>query len=225
MRNILVLLFVILIFFVCATIGFNLASQQQLSNPLLQILPISRNQHNLIVVLVDQYQKPSSQLVSVWFVSLYSVESNPPELAFSQIYSPQSTSDLSKALGTQFSITSHGDPGNNFWKVIRSHKIDWENYVVVDLPAAGRTLEWLTGLNYNAEALTAMFSKEEDSAVLVGLICKSLPGMVDRQQTFHWRELIPGHLRTSMRLEDGLVYWEMATAFGAPARCDVLPAQ
>jgi hypothetical protein len=224
MRNILVLLFVILIFFVCATIGFNLASQQQLSNPLLQILPISRNQHNLIVVLVDQYQKPSSQLVSVWFVSLYSVESNPPELAFSQIFTPQSTSELSKALGTKFSITSHGDPGNDFWNVIRSNKIDWENYVVVDLPAAGRILEWLTGMNFNAETLTSTLSKEEDSAVLVGLICNSLPGMVDKSQAFQWRELIPGHLRTSMRLEDGLVYWEMATAFGTPARCDVLPA-
>jgi hypothetical protein len=224
MRNILVLLFVILIFFVCATIGFNLASQQQLSNPLLQILPISRNQHNLIVVLVDQYQQPSSRLVSVWFVSLYSVESNPPELAFSQIYTPQSTSELSKALGAQFSITSHGDPGNNFWNVMRSHKFDWENYVVLDLPAAGRILEWLTGLNLNAEALTTTLSKEDETAVLVGLICNSLPGMVDKTQPFQWREFIPGHLRTSMRLEDGLVYWEMATAFGAPARCDVLPA-
>jgi hypothetical protein len=224
MRNILVLLFVILIFFVCATIGFNLASQQQLSNPLLQILPISRGQHNFIIVLVDQYQQPSSRLVSVWFVSLYSVESNPPELAFSQIYAPQSTSELSKALGTQFSITSHGDPGNNFWNVIRSHKIDWENYVVVDLPAAERILEWLLGQSYNAETIITAFGKEEDTKVLVGLICQSLPGTVDKPLPFQWRELIPGHFRTSMRLEDGLVYWDMATHFGSPSRCELLPA-
>jgi hypothetical protein len=224
MRNILVLLFVILIFFVCATIGFNLASQQPSSNPLLKILPMSTGQHNLIIVLVDQYQQPSSRLMSVWFVSMYTVESNPPELAFSQIYTPQSTSELSKALGTEFSITSHGDPGNNFWNVIRSHKIDWENYVVIDLPAAERILEWLIGQDYNAETIITGLGKEEDTKVLLGLICKSLPETVDRPLPFQWRELIPGHFRSSMRLDDGLVYWDMVTRFGVSSSCELLPA-
>lgn len=228
MKNLLVIFLILLIFSICAVIGYNAANRFDLPTFEAQQAPTNvapgekTEQHNFIIVQVDQLGVDKPRLVSVWFASLFFMEGTPPTLTFAQLYSPFSNGNQSRSLERAFSLTSSGEPSAGFWRSVRSYKIKWEAYFVVDQNSTQRMLEWVNG---PADFISPFFEPEKTQA-LVQQTCQSLAGLSSREApAFDWTGLAPEHFRSNLRMEIGLAYWNRMVVKDQQLRCEVIVAQ
>jgi hypothetical protein len=228
MKVIILLLIVILIFFGCATLGYQLATMQEsakVGNRAGEIDDLGGEQHNLIIMRVDQLDGKNPRLISVWFVSLYFFNDNPSSLTLAQLYPPKTPTNASKALERAFALTSAGDPVAGFWSALEGYKIKWEGYVMVDTAGASEVLTWLVGPGDYSAILAAAEADQNANKQLVEQICGSIVSAGGRDiGLFNWTELVPQHFRSSLRMEAGLAYWARMTSAEKQVRCEILMA-
>lgn len=209
MKAVLVFLLALLAFFACAVLGYAIAQQTgALPEPPAVTLPADvpgSEQHNLVIVQVDQLDAEKPRLVSVWFVSLFFLDDTPPRLAFVQLYSQQSTKTISQNLERNFSLSESLEPSANFWRAVKAFDIDWEAYFVVDNVSTQRILEWVNGPG----DYVSPFGWPGLTQPLINQTCGSLAGLASREApAFDWTGLAPDHFHSNMRMEIAMAYWD-----------------
>jgi hypothetical protein len=226
MKALVLLMLIILVFLGCALIGFQVANKQDKDpaekQPAVSVSEITGEQHNVLIMRVDELDSPQPQLISVWFVSLFFLEDNPTKLTLAQIY--PSNSAKAGSLEETFALTGEGEPTPAFWDALEAYGFNWESYVVLDTAGANQFLQWLVGPVDFIDALAAAASNPESNSQMVDQICKSIADASNRELgEFNWSAMIPDHFRSDMRLEAGLAYWDRLVDNG-PARCEILPS-
>lgn len=228
MKNAVIILMAIFVFFLCAIVGYQLATQSSFGQdggpPMDQTSGNKGEQHNLIVVHVDQLDSPQPQLISVWFVQLFFFEGTPPTITFAQIYPTRSESTTSRAIERSYSLSADGEPAPGFWQSIRALNVNWEGFLVVDQMTMDRILAWANGPSDISWVQAALRDNPEEIQRLLKQTCKSVGG-IDRREAdpFSWGDLVPAHFHSNLRMEAALAYWEKVTNAEMPIKCEVVP--
>lgn len=224
-----ILLFIAIIVFVgCAVVGYNIARNMNQPPELSGIsadipVPISE-QHNYIVLRVDDLRSSRPRLVSVWFVSLYLVSENPNALTLAQIYPPKVVTQKSTALDRTFALSTEGGPVPAFWDAVKRYNLQWEGYILFDAQGANLFLQWLVGPADFQGALDEAAKNHENSLRMAQQVCKSITDSSGRSLgDFAWSQVVPDHFRSSLLLQTGLVYWDRMTDPEHSVRCEFLP--
>jgi hypothetical protein len=227
MKNIVVLLLVLLVFCLCAVIGYSAANDLDLTRrqqaPTATSEPGWGEQHNFLIIQVDQLDAQAPRLVSVWFISLFFMDDHPSTLTFAQLYAPYLQNDVARNMEKTFSLTHEGDPSNRFWSVIRDQNIALEGYFLVDQVSTQRLLEWLSG----PADYTTTFFDPAGTQTLVEQTCRSVVSLADQGEKvsrpgFDWTGLAPEHFRSNVRMEIALAYWNRITVGDQVGRCEVI---
>lgn len=223
MKAVLVILIALLIFFACAMIGYQLGVQTgAIGEAPPQVQPATvegSEQHNLVIIQVDQLDAPQPRLVSVWFISLFFLDDASPRLAFVQLYSLQSTTAHAQDLARSFALDSSLEPSAGFWRSVRAFDIEWEAYFVVDNMSSQRIMEWVNGPGDYVSAL----QNPGQAQALLTQTCQALTGIASRQgPAFDWTGLAPAHFHSNMRMEIAMAYWDKVTKPEKPVICEVI---
>jgi hypothetical protein len=228
MKVVILLLIIFLIFFGCATLGYQIADGQDAARaktPTVDLQGMRSEQHNLILVRVDNLDAQQPRLISVWFVSLFFVNDNPSTLTLAEIYPPKTETAASRILERSFTLSSDGDPAPGFWHAVETYNIKWESFVMIDSAGADELLNWLIGPGAYQGTLQAAEADKGESQRLVEQICGAIVSANSRDiGLFNWTALVPRHFRSSLRMETGLSYWSRMTGAEKPVRCEILMA-
>ncbi len=230
MKIILIILLVLGVFCCCAAIGYYAATQLDPTLPPIPVLPqptavpipdLGGEQHNMLVVQVDQLDSQEPRLQMVWFMSVFFMEDVPPAITFVQLYSPQATNEHAHNLEQAFSLTQGGEPSNEFWKALEVFDVDWEGYFLVDQFSAQFILEWANG----SGDYTGPLMDPQRLESLVQQTCQSVSGMAMRETVpFNWNSIAPTHFRSNVRMAEAMEYWNEITSTEQTLRCDLIPA-
>ncbi len=222
------LILVILIFIICAVIGFQIPrilGPRHPEDPTSQVVPTSSSQvqqHTLIVVHVDRLDSQQPKLMSVWFVSLFFVDGSPPVLTIAPIYPAHSTA-RSKAIENAFSLTNKGLPSPGFSKAIDALRFKWEAFLVVDDSTVQRVMEWTNGPGNYPELLENALNDPAESQQVLTQTCQSVGGIANRGEApFEWNEVVPNHFHSNLAMELALTYWNNLTTSVLPVDCEIL---
>ena len=230
MKNIALLLIILLIFFACAALGFQIANRSDLGPPAGQIegtvnVGNGGEQHNLVFVQVDQLDGHGPALKSVWFVSLFYMEGNPPTVTFAQIYPSKTQSPITNSIRKSFALDAKGEPSKAFWQAVSALKIKWEGYLLIDNLTMLRFLEWVNGPGNFGPVLDDVSAYPAESKQIIEQTCRLVSGLDNRKtEDFVWGDLVPAHFRTNLRMETALAYWKRVTSSAVAARCEVVLA-
>jgi hypothetical protein len=230
MRRLILLLVIILVFAGCAIVGYNIASK---INPPVEsgVLgqeggapPPQVEQHNFMIVRVDDLLAEKPSLISVWYVSLFIVNKDPSSLTLAQIYPPRVPSPKSVTLSRAFSVSAERDPVPAFWSSVKQYGFNWEGYIMYDTEGANLFLQWLVGPNDFQGALDEAAKDPDNSLRMAEQTCQSITDSSGRSiGQFDWGQVVPNHFRSSIRLETGLAYWDRMTKKGSSVTCEFLP--
>jgi len=222
MKNLVLILLIIIIFFACAVLGYQFALNNdngratQVSDP--------REQHRLIVIHVDALDSASPRIVSVWFLSLFFHEGLPPTISLAKIF-PASDALTSQVMERAFSLNRDNDPPATFWQTIRAQNIQWDDYMVLDQVTVNRVFGWILGPGDYNWVNTALQENPDEVKRLLTQACEGLGGIDNREtQAFSWGDLVPVHFHSRIPMEEALAYWEQITKSKEPVRCDVVVA-
>jgi hypothetical protein len=219
----------IVVFVGCALAGYNIARgiNPQPSSPENAVeipVPLSE-QHNYMIVRVDDLGSQKPQLKSVWFVSLSFVSQNPNLLALAQIYPPKTAGQKSTALERAFALSEKGEPAAAFWNAVKQYKLDWEGYILFDAQGANLFLQWLVGPADFQGALEESAKNDENSLRMAQQVCQSITDASGRSLgQFSWSQVIPDHFRSDLQLATALAYWDRMTDPAQSVRCEFLPS-
>jgi hypothetical protein len=216
MKNLFVFLLILVAFVACAFIGFYLTKQID-SDPVGERSPQPVNtdgieQRKIIIIHVDRLDTPQPKLVSVWFLSVLFMENTPPIVTFAPIYSIHGNTQRQQAVERSFSVDRQGTPGEPFWQVMRSNRIEWEGYLLIDDVGVGRVFQWLEDQPQPGTLNQRLFAN-----------CHRLPEVSQEAiERFDWQSFSPDHFRADLRLDVALAVWNRLIASEA-VKCEVLP--
>lgn len=222
MKNLVLILLIIAVFFACAVVGYQAAKVfPGDEKPPVNALNNPSEQHKLIVIHVDALDAANPRIVSVWFLSLFFHDELPPTISLIQIY-PSSDALTSQIMERSFSVNGDRDPPAAFWQSIRAQKIEWDDYMIIDQVTVNRVLGWIIGPgNYDwVNQATRDNPREVES--LLKQACTGLGG-IDHRETapFSWGDLVPAHFHSRLPMERALAYWEQITKAEKPIKCEV----
>jgi hypothetical protein len=228
MKVIILLVLVVGIFFCCATFGFQMAGFKDLTSQAPQVVEtnaLNNEQHNIVIIGVDQLDSGSPRLISVWFVSFFFGSNQPSSLTLAQLYPTKEPRPNAQSLERAFSLDSNGEPVSGFWYALDAYKIQWEAYVMMDHAGGNEALNWLFGAGDYYASLDAAQKNADENWRLVNQICGSIVNAKDKDLgLFNWSKLVPQHFRSNLRMETGLAYWSRITNAGSPVRCEIIMA-
>lgn len=230
MKKFLIILTVFIVFLGCAGLGFLLSSGIKLPGTSeVPAQPLSTasggDQHYLVLIQIDSLESTQPELVSVWFLSFYETEVHPPTLTFTQVYPSLSHEDRDRSMASAFALDSRHDPVDAFWQTLRPFQIGWEGYILLDGSGLEGLYAWLRdtpGLDPVARDLLA---NQGQDPLRMRAACEAaalLPVQQDRD--FDWDTLFPAHIRTNLRVEMAVAYWDRAMNVDRPLRCEVFQA-
>jgi hypothetical protein len=222
------LILVIIIFLIFAVIGFQIANsldQSSIVGQKNESIPTSGTQvqqHNLIVVHVDRLESQEPRLMSVWFVSLFLVDGSPPVLTIAPIY-PAHSDARNRVIDKAFSLAPDRTPSLAFWKVISSMKFKWEAFLVVDDFTVQKVMEWTNGPGNFPQLLENAQDDPGQSQQVLTQTCQAIGASTNREDApFEWKDLVPAHFHSNLRMELALSYWNDLTTSVLPIDCVVL---
>ena len=229
MKKVIIVLLASLVFVACGFIGYQLANRV---NP--AKIPASSTasgrvgqgeQHNLVVLQVDRLDSYQPKLVSIWFASLYFMDSDPPMLTLGQLYPTLSNNNINQSIARSFALDGEGEPSTGFWRNLDVYKINWEGYLLVDAVTMQRVMEWVNGPGDYIALLSSGPESSDERNQLAGQSCQRIAGIDTRQDpALQWGDLVPDHFRSNLHMEDALAYWNRVTT-ARDARCEILPAR
>ncbi len=224
MRKIVIAL-TIIAFIACFLIGLYLAEivpgkgslGSAAGNPL--STPVSKFQHNILIIRVDDLQARSPNLVSIWGLIVYFPE---PKLIFQRIY-PLGILEKDKIVAS-FSLSAGNVPSNTFLKSLnQSLNITWDNYILLDTQAGDHFSSWAGGPALN-QGETAPDPEQAliAEAEVVRLLCEKYAAQSpESRDSFEWIPVIPDHMQTNMPLDFGLLTADKLNQSGTPVLCEI----
>jgi hypothetical protein len=224
---------VIIVFLICAFVGYQVAMQfHELSgiNPEATMTApgaagLPQKEYKIILIHVDRLDRPQPRMISVWFISFFFVEGNPPTLTFAQMYPNPANPENHQAFERGFSLTPKGDPAAGFWRVVKTWHIEANGYLLVDDFAVQKVMEWTNGAGDFPGLIGATQDHPDDSERVLMDTCRSVGGIANRTPApFEFSDLFPGHFRSNLMMADAVMYWTSLTNTTLPIDCDVVLA-
>lgn len=235
MRAFILLLIAILVFVGCAVVGFYIARNLNPSVASTEgsvVIPsLPSEQHNYMVIRVDNLSAANPKLISVWYTSLYFVNKNPNSLTLAQIYPPRVPSQNSALLERTFALSQNELSQNGkpvpvqaFWDSVKRYRFKWEGYIIFDTEGANLFLQWLVGPTDFIGALDEAAQNQDNSHRMAEQICQSIIDSSGRSLAeFNWSQ-VADHFDTSLGLPTGLDYWDRMTDPSQSVTCEFLPS-
>jgi hypothetical protein len=216
------------VFLVFAIIGFGLAYYFRFRLPVQpaalpqQDLLQEDSQLNLLVIHIDDFQKPSPNLISVWVV--FFVRHDRTYLSFKSLY-PDPLSNISTLpVYALFSINEEGMPGIEFLDWVKNQSPEWKAYVVIDQAGFDQIASFLNSpelehiVPLNHDQLTAVWQQE---ARLVDHFCQYMQLDTEKTTPFDWKLLMPAHMRSDLSFESALRAWDQIEIDNVTPHCEV----
>ncbi len=223
------LVLAIIIFLIFALVGFQIAIRidELLNRGLPTQTPsadsANSKHYNVVLIHVDRLDLPEPRLVSVWFISVYLFDGSPPALTIAQMYPTPGNTEVYDAFRRSFSLTRDGEPSAGFWRVVKTRKIEWNGYLLVDDFTVQKVMEWTNGPGEYPGLLGAVQNNPDQTHSDLMQMCRSLGGIANRNPApFQLSDLAPDHFRSNLRMEEGITYWHKMTTTKQPMECDIV---
>jgi hypothetical protein len=227
----LVIIFIIVVFGVCAFFGFKAAAKilpanngitagQQDSKQPTPIL-----QQNFLLVHVDDLNTNDPELISAWVVFVY--QSDPPQMMFVPLY-PSLTVDIHDRLKRTFSLNSDNTLNSQFIsQVKKSFDIQISGYILSDDVGIGYSNQWLTGQTTTPVSTYANTDEEKLAVRTAGQtvyqqFCQLLSTGASKSyfSAVNWTLLLPDHFSTDIPFETIALSTDKITN-ASTIQCDV----
>lgn len=224
------LVLVIIIFLLCALVGYQVANYLGpfIGDPGLEAnseVASSRNELSVILIHVDRLDLSQPRIVSVWYVSLFFADSAPPRVALAQMYPAPGIAGRNQAFERSFSLTHDGKPSPVFLRALKNQDIQREGYLLVDDFSVQSIMEWTNGAGDYPGLLGSAQSHPLESEQALKHACEDFSRLEEHGPApFSINDLLPAHFRTDLSMDKALRYWEIMTTSEAPIRCDVVLA-
>ncbi len=227
-----VIIFIVVIFVICAFLGFKVASSiLQASNPApaveKSIDSTIVEQKNYLLIHADTLNGDEPQLISLWMVLVY--QSTSPQVMLIPLY-PAYDSKVHDRITGQFDLTSDMMVSQSFLSQIsKTFDIPIAGYVLVDDLAVQNLKAWLIG-QPDSQVFTAAVTDEEKltlrnsgQAAYQGFCTTISTGTLKTgYQSIQWSQLLPDHLITNIPFETFMLTVDRIIQAGSTIKCDVL---
>ena len=110
----------------------------------------SRDQRNILIILVDSLSTSNPRLEGVWLVGKLSTN---PRLVFFPIF-PVSGAGEGEQWSGAFGLDAAGEPANAFLENLKTKNIQWDNYLLVDYPSLADLIELTGKIDWNGQQLS-----------------------------------------------------------------------
>jgi hypothetical protein len=234
MKQARILLF-LLIFIVCAALGFALSGEIQTilsaAKPTQttgsQPINSADRQKNIVILRIDDLMQPQPTLITIWV--MFIVPSDPPAAAFKLLY--PSLNESTPAFGELFKLSPDRQLSNDFITGLNQYQFHWDGIVLMDNETTSVLYEWFTGDSQDFIRQPAATKEEKElvsaaEIILLKQLCNSMniPGD-QRGESPHWRALFPNHLSTNLDLQTAVYIWDALSDPRLNTHCEVLPPE
>lgn len=230
MKKLFVILILLILFIICAAMGFSGAKSawQSISGVIATPVNPTANsvaagiQHNLVVIRVDDLQSHDPVLISTWI--LFTTFSDPPYLVMKILFPGSKITSLKN----NFYLDPEGRLAPQFEEEIQKLNFPWDGYLLIDNQGIQKLSEWLLDqpvefLPYDPQSSPDGFTVFLDDSRRLSSFCESLSD-VQQESTFpFWREIIPSHMRSNLGFDDLVLYWDYMTRSTNPPYCEIIP--
>ncbi|NPV56548.1 MAG: hypothetical protein HPY76_07755 [Anaerolineae bacterium] len=218
------------IFLAFMTLGIllyaDIRSRQEKSEPAELPSPtVISAQKNYFILRVDDLQKASPSLMSVWVTLVF--PSDYSTLIFKSLYpQPAATETVSQVY--KMRLDADGNPAPEFWDYFNQLPLQRNGFVLVDNVGLQRVSDYITGATTTFLALpddpalrNEMILTEEHllwQETCLGIQSKSS----QRGAAILWSDLIPNHLRTDIGFADIMMLWDKLARQTDTLHCEIL---
>lgn len=229
-----VIVFIIVVFGVCAFFGFKTASKilpdvdsssSKLSTTQESVLPI---QQNYLLIHVSDKTNKDPELVSMWLALIF--PSEPIHIIFMPLL-PSSNFEMQERLKKGFRVDSDGMVSDKFLSLVNnSFDINTSGFILTDDVGAGLSNKWLTGeddLVISDSLSTEAGSVDQALSELAAFshFCEMvMTGTVHTYfSSIDWTQLLPDHFSTSLDFETIALFTNKISQTSELLKCEVLP--
>jgi hypothetical protein len=210
----------LLSFSIFTFIGFRIAVQTGRSAALAPHPAGDSQNSRTILVHVDSLESEQPVLQSVWVAVLFQSKDQ-TVLSFVPLFPAPPGQPSTASLAQSFSMTSQGEPSAAFWRRLKSHQIDWDDFILVDDAGLANSSTWLGPMDGTNIPVTGLISALPASEVL-DLGCRMIQtapktGLRPNSPTPDTNE--PGSPQT---LEGLFARWKDIAASQHPVKCEVV---
>lgn len=237
------IIFIILVFGVCAFFGFKAASKilPAKEEPLTETgtlpssisetdSPASIAQQNYLLIHVNDMTLEKPELVSVWVAFVY--PSTPPQFMFLPLY-PSYEKAVHKRILRNFQMDSEKRVSAGFLKQIeRTFDLQITGYVLADDIGIGYSNFWLTGQD-TPNLNTAVFSEDETHFIRLNgqtsyqQLCQLISANTGNSyfSAINWSQLLPDHFSTDLPFETIELTIDQIIHAPSVVQCEVLSSE
>lgn len=228
-----VIVFIIVVFGVCAFFGFKTASKilPDLNSPSIELstsqevnLPI---QQNYLLIHVKDSTSKGTELVSMWLALIF--PSKPTHIIFMPLL-PSSNTEIQARLKKGFTVDSNGVISEKFLSLVdNSFEINTSGFILTDDVGVGLSRIWLTGeddlensdsLSTKAGTIDQALSEQASFKQFCQMVTT---GTVDTFfSSIDWTQLLPDHFSTNLDFETIALFTNNVAQTTEPIKCEVL---
>lgn len=213
--------------------GFLFARNKSQSDPVSPAAHrLSPYQHNVLLILADDLQKPEPALQSAWVLFIY--KSNPAVLTFLPIFNPEDqltsieqskqTDSNNPFQKTTLQITPDHILAQSFLDFVPREKYSWDNYFVIDQKGFADLAKSLEGDTSDSRNWEILSGQEFETNILNFCeLFKDKP--LESLLNYPFEESIPDHLISDLDLPSIKSLWKLVASSENGPRCKVLPSQ
>jgi hypothetical protein len=179
-------------------------------------------QQNILIIHMDDLDRPSPSLISVWVATYAAYER--PFVTFKALYPDPLSSQRIIPLSIRFALNEDGAPTQSFLNWLRDQNLDWAAYVLIDQQGIIQLTDYLGSgdleriIPRHRDQLLQVWEQE---AQLMQHLCLRLQSKIPAKAEFPWKDMIPDHLRTDLTFEEAIVLWDQITAEKDALYCEV----
>jgi hypothetical protein len=200
-------------------------------------LPSNPKQHNLVFIQADDLTNVNPHLESIWLVG-YLPGSARVTVILVYPAPPGTSSPKAAALGTTFSVTHEGKPGEAFIAAVRSYGFPVNGYFLSDNQGTAKLVDFLGGIDMGdtqgvlqsgPAVLTRLTPPWQDlpaSRISQQKLTEGICARLNQVTTeTNWLPLVmglmPDHLNTDLSLELASTDWKQLTSGPEKLSCRV----
>jgi hypothetical protein len=183
---------------------------------------MARSQQNLLVIHIDELNKPNPKLISVWVV--FFAQHDRTFVSFKALHPDPLSPNPIIPVNVLFSLDENGAPSEAFLYWVRKHHLEWSAFVLIDQEGLEQISRHL-----QSGALDFIIPRSKDQRLTVwqqeaGLMNRLCLQMQENERTknkFDWDGLIPHHMRSDLTFENAILMWNKIAPGNDPPYCEV----
>lgn len=226
MKNLVIILIALLVFFGCLWVGFQAAGEVLPVGKNTPLAPVASNdrQQNIFLIHVDQLKSGQPRLISTWILFLY--YSDAPSMTFKPIYEQDGSVPHPAPLNALFSVGEDGSPSPQFLKALRDNasSLPIEGYIILDDQALASIVAHFPGDGPSPEPFQVVTPTEHQAIEQMCGYFPRAPSRTTKGVDLPWNEIIPDHFRTDINFTSFMSNWGRLTRAPQPPHCEILGA-